>query len=363
MTAFPAHYVDGITATRHQVQVTLTASGLLIAGPEGGPVATWAYHEMTVVPDERADGPIRLAQGRARLAVEDPGFADALYTAAPKLKPTPSSQRLINAALAIAASIALVAAIWRSLPFATQAAVGLVPTALEERLGDQRLASFDLPQCQEAAGQAALDTLVQRLTAHATLPFHARVVVADWNVVNAFALPGGRIVLLRGLLNQAKSADEVAGALAHELTHTLKRHPMRHLVAQAGIDVLVEVMLGYNTSTGNVGAFMASLTYSRAEEAEADAGAIELLRGAGISTSGFADFFDRLSHDPEQAIPPYLSNHPAPGDRLAAVRAAGATGTTPALAPAQWRSLQHICDGTRAKADGRPPAESKSSRA
>ena len=108
------------------------------------------------------------------------------------------------------------------------------------------------------------------------------------------------------------------------------------------IGVLVEAMVGYN-STGNVGALMASFTYTRAEEAEADAGALALLKQAGISADGFADFFERLEGSAEANIPAYLSNHPTPADRLATVRAAAVKGTTPALSPAEWTALQHIC--------------------
>lgn len=347
MQSFTAHIVDGLSAARRVVQVTLGEDGILIAASDRGAAARWGYGDVQVVPDEDERGSLRLAHGPARLAVEDPRFAAALYAAAPQLRPPPAARRALYAALAIAISLAAVAAIWWMLPLATNRAVAWIPPALEERLGDQQLKTFDLLQCRGVAGQVALDDLVHRLTAHADLRFRVKVIVADMGIVNAFALPGGRIVVLRGLLAQAKSADEVAGVLAHELTHTLKRHPLRHLMAQAGVEVLTETMLGYNTSAGNTGALMASFTYSRGEEAEADAGAVELLRQADISTAGLADFFDRLSHGAEQAIPPYLSNHPAPAERLAAVRAAGATGTTPALSPLQWTLLQHICDGRK----------------
>lgn len=347
MASFTAHLVDGQSAARRVVQVTLAADGILIAAPDAATRARWDYGEVQVTPDEDERGSLRLARGRARLAVEDPRFAAALYEVAPQLRPAPAARRILYGTLAVAASLAAVAAIWWVLPSATDRAVALIPPALEERLGDQQLKTFGLVQCRSVAGQLALDNLASRLTARADLRFHVKVIVADMSMVNAFALPGGRIVVLRGLLAQAKSPDEVAGVLAHELTHTLKRHPLRHLMAQTGVEVLTETMLGYNTSAGNVGALMASFTYSRSEEAEADAGAIELLRQADISTAGFADFFDRLSHGAEQAIPPYLSNHPSPADRLAAVRAAGTTGTTPALSPLQWTLLQRICDGPK----------------
>jgi Zn-dependent protease with chaperone function len=344
MRDFPATYVDGVTAVRRSVRASLGEHGIALAKSEGGYIATWGYDEISVLQDEGAQGPLRLARDLARLTVDRPDFAAALYAAAPHLRPRTLPGRLRRALAAIAVSVGAVAALWLALPVLTEGAVALIPAAAEERLGDREVEGLRLlgEPCRNAAGQAALDRLVERLTAKAELRFHAKVVVESLEIVNAFAFPGGRIVVLRGLLDQARSADELAGVLAHELTHAWKRHPLRHQMASAGISVLSEAILGYSM-TGNLGAFMAELTYSRAEEAEADAGALVLLKQADIGSAGFADFFERLGHGAEASIPAYLSSHPSPADRLAAVRAGGAEGTTPALTPRDWDALKRIC--------------------
>jgi predicted Zn-dependent protease len=346
MPDFLATYVDGVTAVRRSVRASLGEHGIALAKAEGGYLTTWGYDEISVLQDEGAHGPLRLARDLARLTVDQPDFAAALYAAAPHLRPRTLPRRLRGAIAAIAVSVGAVAALWLALPWLTQAAVALIPTGAEERLGDREMEQFMTlgGRCTSTPGRDALDRLVERLTARAALPFHPQVAVENLEIVNAFALPGGRIVVLRGLLEEAKSADELAGVLAHELTHAWKRHPLRHQMASAGIGVLGEAILGFST-TGNLGAFMAELTYSRAEEAEADAGALVLLGQAGISSAGFADFFERLGHGAEAKIPAYLSNHPTPADRLAAVRAGAVEGTKPALTPAEWTALQHICAG------------------
>lgn len=345
MPDFIATYVDGVSAARRKVRASVGENGIALAKAEGGYLTTWGYHEISVLKDEGARGPLRLARDLARLTVDAPDFPAALYAAAPRLRPHTLPNRLRRALAAIAVSIGAVAALWLALPWLTEGVVALIPTAAEERLGDREIVDLRIilgEPCGAAAGQAALDRLMDRLTAHAALPFRPKVAVESVEIVNAFALPGGRIVVLRGLLDEAKSADELAGVLAHELTHAWKRHPLRHQMASAGIGVLAEMVLGYS-STGDFGAFMAELTYSRAEESEADAGALVLLREADISSAGLADFFERLSHGAEASIPAYLSNHPTPADRFAAVRAGAVQGTTPALTPADWSALKRIC--------------------
>jgi predicted Zn-dependent protease len=351
MSIFPASYVDGVTATRHWVTVTLRKEGIRVSDAEGRAVADWPWSELRVVDDEGMRGPIRLARGGARVTVEAPGFAAALYAAAPPLRPARATRRLARMLAAIAASCAAVGAIWWSLPTLTALLVALIPVGAEERLGDRELASLPVVACKNEAGQAALDRLVRRLTEHAELRFHPNAIAGQLDmthgdkIVNAFALPGGRIVVLRGLIDEAESADELAGVLGHELTHAIKRHGLRRLFAQAGLSVLFETILGYSY-TSDTGTFFATLSFTRAEEREADAGGIELLRQAGISTAGFAAFFKRLAARAGGAPPALLQNHPATAERIATVEAAASVGTSPALSSEDWDALKHICDST-----------------
>lgn len=351
MSIFPASYVDGVTATRHWVTLTLRKDGIRVSDAEGRAVADWPWPELHVVDDEGTRGPIRLARGTARITVEAPGFAAALYAAAPPLRPARASRRLGRMLAAIAASCAAVGAIWWSLPTLSMFLVALIPVGAEERLGDRELASLPVVACKNEAGQAALDRLVQRLTEHTQMRFRPKAIAGQFDVrggdeiVNAFALPGGRIVVLRGLIDAAESADELAGILGHELTHAIKRHGLRRLFAQAGLGVLFETILGYNY-TSDTGEFFATLSFTRAEEREADAGGIELLQEAGISTAGFAAFFKRLATHIRGEPPALLRDHPATAERIAAVEAAASSGTSPALSPEDWNAVKHICDST-----------------
>jgi len=126
---------------------------------------------------------------------------------------------------------------------------------------------------------------------------------------------------------------------------------MRALIANSGLALLFELTIGNGTGA-SLGLVLTTLSYTRAMEAEADAGALDLLRGAGIGSAGFAAFFERLEKSEEGngkslslgfAIPSYLRTHPATQQRIDAIRADGGAGDSPALTQGDWYALKGIC--------------------
>jgi Zn-dependent protease with chaperone function len=332
------------------VTVTLGADGLSLAAAGQGDAVHWPYATITCLADEVRNGPTRLARGEARLVVDDPGFAPALFAQAPKLKPR--GRRALIASGTTAAIVALCAGLlWWSMPRLAGAIASLVPVAWEERMGARILEALHWPRCTAPAGEAALGALTHRLVDGVDVPYRLDVSVRDFPIVNAFALPGGHIVILSGLLKEAQSADEVAGVLAHELTHTLKRHPTRNMIAQEGASLAIAVFTGGGAG-GTLGTVLTTLSYTRSAEEEADAGAVEMLQHAGIGLDGFASFFERLSQKEEQGhgrgatfvLPTYLRTHPATQQRAAAIKAQPSQSATPALSDSEWKALKAICD-------------------
>ncbi len=167
--------------------------------------------------------------------------------------------------------------------------------------------------------------------------------------VNAFAAPGGHVVVLSGLIDEAKSGDEVAGVLAHEIAHVIHRHPMESLVRAMGLAVLAEALSGDGLG-GTAAMLLAVTAYSR--EAEADATAVALLEAAGYDPLGLTDFFGRMADEEKRSgaglIPSYLSTHP-PSEALVRMienLAAGDRGQTGKLSPRTFKVLQGICEIT-----------------
>ena len=251
---------------------------------------------------------------------------------------------------AVAAVLLVIGAGWLFGNRLLALAAPLVPQAVTERAGAPLYAMLAGGEraCTRPDGEAALRRLVARLTAAGTVePVEVRV--ARMGDTNAFTLPGGRIVLLRGLIGSARGPDEVAGVLAHELGHVEKRHPAQALLRHFGLDVLLGGVGGNMGSAAAAGVF---LTNSRTAEREADEEALRILRAARVSPEGLAAFFERLSGRPERRdrddrlgrLASLANTHPSDRSRLARIRAAASYEASPALSPAEWRALQGICE-------------------
>ncbi len=354
---------DGVTAARREVVVDLAPDGLGIFDRDGAEIALWPYDALRHRDEHFAGGPLQIkaAGGEARLTLDDPALLDPLVERAPQLEPARGGLGRGVArwsALALLAMAVLAGALWIVLPRAAQLVAAVIPVSWEETLGEQvykqigdilaQLEDQDEVQvCQgEPASRRVLDDLAQRLAAASDSPYDFRIAVLDLDTPNAFALPGGRIVLLRGLLDYAESPDEIAGVLAHEMGHVVHRHGTEGIVHALGLTFFFGVMLGDlgSGSIGLLGETLVSNAFSREAESEADRSALETLGRAGLATGGLSAFFERLKqeHGDVPALLAVLSTHPRHADRLEMFAQAG-PGGAPALSDADWRLLQEFC--------------------
>jgi predicted Zn-dependent protease len=199
--------------------------------------------------------------------------------------------------------------------------------------------------CSGPEGMAALDKMARRLTEGQGLVYDIELSVLDHEMLNAFAAPGGRVVILRGLLDEAETAEEVAGVLAHEIGHVEARDPVRLAFRSAGSAGIIALVLGDvtgGTVVGLLGEHILSASYTREAEAAADAFAYALLARTGVGTEGLAAFFERIEGMGGD-VPEILSTHPASGNRAEAARAAGGAAERPVLTAAEWDALKAIC--------------------
>jgi predicted Zn-dependent protease len=230
-------------------------------------------------------------------------------------------RRELALALTFLAALALLV-IWGARGLAESAAMRLPPT-LDEKLGRPTWTALEVSgqRCDDpSAERYVTDVLRRLLAALGETPFHFELMVVDDEAVNAFALPGGFVVVNSGLLAQAETGEEVAAVLAHELSHVTLRHSTRRLAGSLGVSAALALVLG----VVDVGApaytlaYLAGLGYGRAQESEADEQGRALLMRAGISPLGMATFFERMSASLQP--PELLSTHPDPGDRAARAR-------------------------------------------
>jgi predicted Zn-dependent protease len=341
---FPGIYFDGRTPTRQAVLVAPRREGLAIIDLETRQeIAFWPYPAVERVADEDGATATRLACGGARLRVDGAPFIAALGQSAPALVERSRRHRLLRS-LAIVALTALVGlGGYLVLPRLDAPIAALLPASWEKRLARRTVDIMAGRICTGEKGQAALDRLVGRLVDGVELPTPLAVQVSARDDINAFAAPGGRIILLNGLITAAASADEVAGVLAHEITHSRRRHPTRLIIRQSETAFLEQLLLG--TDAGGMSQMLILLSYSRQFEREADEGAIELLTKAKIDTAPFGAFFTRMTAERHgQAAPTILVTHPPPEERSAMIAAHPVASPRPALSDEDWQALRAICN-------------------
>ncbi len=226
------------------------------------------------------------------------------------------------------------------------AVLSRIPLSVDQEVGKmfegQVLGSKDTLKPGEATRTIGL--IVDRLRdASPAQGFDFKVSVQRNQEINAFAAPGGLMVVYTGLIKEAGSAEEVAGVLAHEMAHATRRHSMRQVIYAAGLLPLMGAIVGQPdaaTLFQSLGQ-LSELKFSRAQEEDADRTGFDTLVAAGLSTDGMARFFDRLAK--AGGTPPsFLSTHPSSTGRAAAIRAREkALGNRPTEPlPVDWEAVK-----------------------
>lgn len=351
MATFSGEFMDGRSAALHSVRVSFDGMFLLIHQVgDGREEARWALNEITAEALEESDtlhlqthsDPDALLTIRGKEAIE--ALAEIGITT--RGLPRRTAHRL-GFGLAFVAAIAGIASlVWISVTPLSKAIAHRVPMETERSLLgsiEQRLAPS---YCDSDAASAALDALTARLVGagEPLPPIH----ILNLELPNAFALPGGTVILTRGLMQLAESPDEMAGVLAHEIEHVRQRHVMAGVVRGAMLSALWAVSVGDFSGMMVIDpttAFqIATLQFSREDEAEADRGAVSMLRRARIDTAGLSRFFERLEEEGGEA-PEWLSSHPATGDRAEAAKSQEPiSDLLPALTPEAWAAVGQACD-------------------
>jgi beta-barrel assembly-enhancing protease len=229
--------------------------------------------------------------------------------------------------------------------FVPRLAAPFVPFAAQDWLG--RMVETQMAVVHHRCtgdGRAALQGLVDRLRAAAGITGPVSVTVLDDRMINAFTLPGDRVIVLRGLIDRAEDGDEVAGVLAHELGHVAHRDVVVMALRRAGM-ALAATALGFGDSgtLASIGEQVTTLSFSRSAEAAADASALQTLGAAGLRADGLGRFFRLLEARGGFALPGFLATHPPTADRIEAVTvpAVGA----PAFGDAEWTAVRAVCRG------------------
>ncbi|PZU51299.1 MAG: hypothetical protein DI568_01510 [Sphingomonas sp.] len=342
--AAPAQLFDGETATRHLVIISTWAGGLQLAGDFD---QLLARSELRIL----AAGATRTVLGHAgnddwRLIAEPPLPPDWLRGIRKAGATQPRDLRLL--ALAATAATAMIGSLWLWGGALMAEAAPLVPDAVTEPLGRGMVKQL---VGHRRCDSPTTDAVLARLAARLQTPRPLTITIADWPIANAFAAPGGQIMLTRGLIEAASGPDEIAGVLAHEIGHVAGHHPTRALIRTHGLSLLAGSLGGQGAELADIGLLLAA---TRNGEREADAHALTALVAAGISSQGLQRFFERQQQaakpgwqapSPLLALGNWARTHPPDAERLALIRAAGQTSGSAAMPDADWAALRGVCAG------------------
>ena len=239
-------------------------------------------------------------------------------------------------AYAVVAIALVVGLLWllidRGLPPAVEYVAEKIPRGAEATLGEETLDALDdewlkptqLPRDRVARLRPKFDALAKAAGDNGPLQLEFR---ASPIGANAFALPGGTIVVTDDLVKLSRNDDEVLSVLAHEIGHVHYRHTMRQLLQGSATALIIAAVTGDVASTTSLAASAPALLlqtkYSRDYEREADAFAIDLLQKTGIGPQHFAAILARLeAKEHGRGGPAFLSTHPPTAEREALARAA-----------------------------------------
>lgn len=226
---------------------------------------------------------------------------------------------------------AIFAVLYFSADFIFTALITRIDPPTEARLG--RFISMGIQKEPYGPDLERLNRIGHRLVSNLkTNPYTFEFIVAPDDAINAFAYPGGLIVVNRGLLHRATDDAEIAGVVGHEIGHVLHRDELRKIGHSMGIWTLAQLCLGLTSpehveqiaKTLSTASNLDTLSYNRSQEHEADLAAVQLAMDSDYRPDAMISFFERLQKDPassDKSKISLLSDHPLNEERIATVRA------------------------------------------
>ena len=355
------YYLDGRTAARRPVAVQIVETGLRFK-LEDGSAHFWPYETMRQSQGFYSGEQVRFEKSgepAEALLLTDVDFLNTLHRMVPGLgrrfhRP---ERRLLRRSLTGFAALGVLAVgsalyFW-GIPAAAKIVAARVPVTWEETLG-RNIVDQLVPgemRCTDPEVARVLADVTSRLAAAAPSSYQFHVIVVRLPVVNAFAAPGGYVVVFQGLIEATRRPEELAGVLAHEFEHIIQKHTTRMLLQKTTTGLMISALTGDLSGAVAFGAGAAhtlgTLRYSRAMEEEADVEGIKILAAAGLDATAMVDFFETLkkkSGDMPQPLA-YFSSHPSTDQRIATLKSLAERSNPKAsvLSKYNWSELKKKC--------------------
>lgn len=375
-----ATYYDGKTAKSHSVYLEYTETTLNVYDfVEQVLLSTWPMAEIEA--EQNGNEPPRLKRNTTpeRLVVKATDDAGAMLEwVQPEIK-RKKKQRNKRALFALGGIWAIAFLLWFSFPHLIDFATYCVPRSWEEQTGaearegigkilsikikelDLETLQSEVPWIKDGEGYAGFTEIVNKLAAaDENNDYEFKVSLLKSDIINAFALPGGYIIVTDSLVRHCETPDELAAVIAHEMAHVTQRHNTKQLVRMEVMTFLTSLFTGSNGMANNIGSagtYLLSTKFSREAESEADRLGLQRLNKAAINPEALGSFFERLTPDDDDGHDyfSYLSTHPPLKERIIIAAAQNQAGFTyrPALERQKWRALKNLV-GLRLKVKSTP---------
>lgn len=223
--------------------------------------------------------------------------------------------------------IAAIVFVRSGVPYLAERAAYAMPQELSREISMHALQTLErgilMPTEMPPRAQERLQHRVDELVAAEGLEYRPRILLrrSDALGANAFALPGGEIVITDALIGLMSSEDEAMAVIAHEMGHIAHRHGLRQVASRSILGLLIFAATSdFNMIVQSATAFpllVAVNGYSRVHEAEADAHAVAMMQRNGMDVRHFREILRKLEHERQGAnVPGFLKTHPDTEERL-----------------------------------------------
>ncbi|MFN5545518.1 MAG: M48 family metallopeptidase [Bacteroidota bacterium] len=319
-SVYKARYYDGHSSMPKTVVISITENGLHItfSNPDGM-ISSSEWKKAQTRETEFNSSILILQYGESfpyeQLEITDKEFHRE-YTARrgasliKRLRTNQGMMLVITGLLTIVAAIALIYIYL--LPWAVDIAAKRVPQAYEIEMGKSLYENILKNEKVDTAKTIAINQFFGQIQVEGNYPVHISVVKQD--IPNAFALPGGSIVVYSKILEDMETPEQLAALLAHEYSHVQLKHSTRNIFRSLAGSLVISIIIGdFSGATALIvqnAENLRSLSYSRTLENEADNDGLQILKANGINASGMKALFEQLKKASDIEILEIVSTHP-----------------------------------------------------